>query len=87
LQHLTSRRLQLNIVADKTRLDQDLFLNLGLAQNLSLDLSAAAGNRSQPAVELDSPASSYRPNVPNTVFLADLRLGRKYMLCNCDTVG
>ena len=85
---MTSRRLDLKIVADKIRLDQDLFLNLGQATNLSLDLSEAVGNRSKPGVELvGSPASSYRANIPNTVFLAELRLGEKYLACNCDTVG
>jgi hypothetical protein len=84
---VSSRRLELKIVADKIRLDQDLFLNLGQVQNLSLDLSEAVGNRSKPGAELGNPASSYRPSLPNTVFLTDLRLGQKYLSCNCDSIG
>ena len=39
-QYLRSRRLNLKIVAsEQAILDRDLFLNLGLVQNLSLDLS------------------------------------------------
>jgi hypothetical protein len=79
--------LELKIIADKISLEQDLFLNLGQVSNLSLDLAEAVGNRSKASVELGNPASSYRPNIPNTVFLSELRLGEKYLSCNCDTAG
>ena len=87
-QHLTAARLQLSVIADDARLERDLFLNLGAVGNLSLDLAASAGGRPNTSTAaLALPATKWRPGVPNSVFLQELKLGQKAFPCTCSSVG
>ena len=87
-QHLTAARLQLSVIADDARLERDLFLNLGAVANLSLDLAASAGGRPNTSTAaLALPATKWRPGVPNSVFLQELKLGQKAFPCTCSSVG
>ena len=87
-QHLTAARLQLSVIADDARLERDLFLNLGAVGNLSLDLAASGGGRPNTSTAaLALPATKWRPGVPNSVFLQELKLGQKAFPCTCSSVG
>ncbi|XP_023332215.1 chaoptin, partial [Eurytemora carolleeae] len=84
---LQSRELSLTLISDKILVERDLFLNLGRAQNLTLNLAGRVGNRSKVSAVLENPASSYTLGAPYSVFLEGLNLGDKLYPCNCDSMG
>ena len=87
LQYLSGSDLKFSVISDSVTLEQDLFLNLGNVQNLSIDLGGSVTNKNNTVALINTPAMKYKIGIPNSVFLVDLQLGRKAYPCTCSSVG
>ena len=87
LQYLTGSHLKFSVISDSATLEQDLFLNLGQVQNLSIDLGRSATQNNNTSAMISNPAMKYKIGIPNSVFLLDLVLGRKAYHCSCSSIG
>ncbi len=96
VQQLRSRRLLLRFHGRRRlSVDRDLFLNLGRAQNLTVQVSSGegsdVGNASQhlegPERRLGNPVTTYAPGHPRAVFLSGLEVRGNRWDCDCDGIG
>ena len=86
-QHLTASSLEFSVISEQVNLEQDLFLNLGHVQNLSIDLSGSVSQQNTTVGQIANPSTKYRIGLPNSVFLKDLNLGDKAYPCSCFQIG
>lgn len=85
--HLTASSLEFSVISEQVNLEQDLFLNLGHVQNLSIDLSGSVSQQNTTVGQIANPSTKYRIGLPNSVFLKDLNLGDKAYPCSCFQIG
>ena len=86
-QYLTASNLDFSVISEQANLEQDLFLNLGHVQNLSIDLSGSVSRGNNTSAQIANPATKYKIGIPNSVFLLDLQLGDKAYPCSCSSIG
>ncbi len=92
---LRSLRVRLRFLARRRlSVDRDVFLNLGRAQNVtvevladSVDVHNASMHLSGAERRLGNPATTYSPGHPRAVFLEGLRLAGNAWDCDCDGIG